>query len=76
MLLRALLTVLPGASYNFVIRSPAGPAPPSDSYHWHLDLVPRLVRPDGFDLGSGYAVNTVLPEVAAGALREALAAKR
>ena len=75
-LLRALLTVLPGASYNFVVRAPAGGGPRTESYHWHLDLLPRLIRPDGFDLGSGYAVNTVPPEVAADALREALAAKR
>jgi UDPglucose--hexose-1-phosphate uridylyltransferase len=75
-LLRALLSVLPGASYNFVVRSPVPSGSPSESYHWHLDLVPRLIRPDGFDLGSGYSVNTVLPEVAAEALREALAAKR
>ena len=75
-LLRAFLTVLPGASYNFVVRSPIGPFAESERYHWHLDILPRLVRPDGFDLGSGYNVNTVLPEVAAEALRGALAAKR
>ena len=75
-LLRALLSLLPGASYNFVVRSPVGTDKGIDSYHWHLDLYPRLVRPDGFDLGSGYSVNTVLPEVAAEALRGALAAKR
>ena len=74
-LLRAFLTVLPGASYNFVVRSPAA-LPEAEGYHWHLDLYPRLIRPDGFDLGSGYAVNTVPPEVAAEALRAALAAKR
>ena len=75
-LLRAFLTVLPGASYNFVVRTPVGPFPEFERYHWHLDLLPRLVRPDGFDLGSGYAVNTVLPEVAAEALRAATATKR
>ena len=75
-LLRAFLAVLPGASYNFVVRSPVGPFPGLERYHWHLDLYPRLVRPDGFDLGSGYTVNTVLPEVAAETLRAELAAKR
>jgi len=75
-LLGAFLTVLPGASYNYAVRSPAPGAPGTDSYHWHLDFLPRLVRPDGFDLASGYSVNTVLPEVAAEALRAALAAKR
>jgi len=75
-LLKAFFSVLPGASYNFVVRSPVRPYPGSERYHWHLDLLPRLVRPDGFDLGSGYAVNTVVPEIAAETLRAALAAKR
>jgi UDPglucose--hexose-1-phosphate uridylyltransferase len=75
-LLQALLTVLPGASYNLLVRSPVASAPGLDRYHWHLDLLPRLVRPDGFDLGSLVAVNTVPPEVAAEALRTAVAAKR
>lgn len=75
-LLRALLHLLPGASYNYVIRTPLGSSPELERYHWHLDLLPRLVRPDGFDLGSGLSVNTVVPEVAADGLRAALGAKR
>jgi UDPglucose--hexose-1-phosphate uridylyltransferase len=75
-LLRALLEVIPGASYNFVVRSPVPSGPAYDRYHWHLDLYPRLVRPDGFDIGSGFPVNTVTPEDAAEALRTALGAKR
>ncbi|MGP8108848.1 MAG: DUF4931 domain-containing protein [Thermoplasmata archaeon] len=75
-LLRALLALLPGASYNFVVRTPVGPSPAYDHYHWHLDLYPRLVRPDGFDIGSGFPVNTVTPEDAAEALRTELGAKR
>jgi len=75
-LLQAFLSVLPGASYNYAVRSPGGSTPETKSYHWHLDFLPRLIRPDGFDLGSGYSVNTVLPEVAAETLRASLAAKR
>jgi len=75
-LLRALLTLVPGASYNFVIRSPVASGTAYERYHWHLDLYPRLVRPDGFDLGSGFHVNSVSPEDAAAALRSALGAKR
>jgi UDPglucose--hexose-1-phosphate uridylyltransferase len=75
-LLRALLTVVPDASYNFVVRSPAPSVPGSDQYHWHLDIYPRVVRPDGFDLGSEYPVNSVAPEQAAETLRAAWGAKR
>lgn len=75
-LLQATLAILPGASYNFIVRIPVGPGDAFARYHWHLDVIPRLIRPDGFDLGSGFAVNTVPPEVAAEALRAQLGAKR
>jgi UDPglucose--hexose-1-phosphate uridylyltransferase len=35
-----------------------------------MEIVPRLSRPAGFELGSGMAINTVLPEQAAQFLRE------
>lgn len=75
-LVRAWLELVPGASYNLVVRSPVRPPSAAPPYHWHLDLYPRLVRPDGFDLGSGFAVNTVLPETAAELLRAAVGEKR
>jgi UDPglucose--hexose-1-phosphate uridylyltransferase len=37
---------------------------------WHIEILPRLVRPAGFELGSGMAINPVLPEEAARRLRE------
>jgi UDPglucose--hexose-1-phosphate uridylyltransferase len=39
--------------------------------HWHLEVVPRLTVLAGLELGSGYFVNTLAPESAAGVLREA-----
>ena len=41
-----------------------------DSYHWHLEILPRLNVWGGFELGSDVYVNTVLPEVAADWLRQ------
>lgn len=40
------------------------------SYHWHLEILPRLNVWGGFELGSDVYVNTVLPEVAADLLRQ------
>lgn len=40
------------------------------SYHWHLEILPRLNVWGGFELGSDVYVNTVLPEVAADVLRQ------
>jgi UDPglucose--hexose-1-phosphate uridylyltransferase len=39
--------------------------------HWHLELMPRFTVLAGLELGSGYFVNTMAPESAAGVLREA-----
>ncbi|MFT5784229.1 MAG: UDPglucose--hexose-1-phosphate uridylyltransferase, partial [Candidatus Krumholzibacteriia bacterium] len=38
--------------------------------HWHLEVLPRLSRPAGFEVGTGYAINAVVPEDAARWLRE------
>ncbi|MBX4187336.1 MAG: galactose-1-phosphate uridylyltransferase [Candidatus Doudnabacteria bacterium] len=40
------------------------------SYHWHLEILPRLNVWGGFELGSDVYVNTVLPEMAADVLRQ------
>ncbi|MGH3018667.1 MAG: galactose-1-phosphate uridylyltransferase [Gaiellaceae bacterium] len=39
--------------------------------HWHLEIMPRFGVLAGVELGSGYFVNTLAPESAAGLLREA-----
>jgi UDPglucose--hexose-1-phosphate uridylyltransferase len=69
-LLRALDRVVPGVSYNWWMHG-AGRALPS-AFHWHLEVTPRIVRPDGFELGSGLMVNPVAPEAAAAQFRAAL----
>jgi UDPglucose--hexose-1-phosphate uridylyltransferase len=40
------------------------------SGHWHFEVLPRLTVLAGLELGSGYFVNTLAPESAAGVLRE------
>lgn len=42
------------------------------SYHWHLEIMPRLNVWGGFELGSDVYVNTVLPETAADLYRQPL----
>jgi UDPglucose--hexose-1-phosphate uridylyltransferase len=41
------------------------------SGHWHLEVLPRFSVLAGLELGSGYYLNTLAPESAAGVLREA-----
>ncbi|MEO8065340.1 MAG: galactose-1-phosphate uridylyltransferase [Candidatus Doudnabacteria bacterium] len=40
------------------------------SYHWHLEILPRLNVWGGFELGSDVYVNTILPETAADIYRQ------
>lgn len=64
--------VIGNVQYNYFIHS----IPHSDefdshgaSYHWHLEITPRTSIPTGFELGSGFFVNTVSPEDAVEQLR-------
>jgi UDPglucose--hexose-1-phosphate uridylyltransferase len=56
--------------YNAVLHT----APLRDScmdyYHWHIEIVPRLTTPAGFELGSGIYITTAIPEETADYLRE------
>ena len=44
-------------------------------YHWHFEMLPALTRVAGFEWGSGFYINTLPPEDACKAAREAEAAK-
>jgi UDPglucose--hexose-1-phosphate uridylyltransferase len=39
-------------------------------YHWHLELMPMLTKVAGFELGTGFYINPMPPEVAADYLRK------
>lgn len=71
-MLRQCLQRLAGlvdASLNYVIHSAPLKEAQRDRYHWHLEILPRLTKIAGFELASGYYINTVAPEIAAGQLR-------
>jgi UDPglucose--hexose-1-phosphate uridylyltransferase len=42
---------------------------PAENFHWHLEILPRLSRPAGFEVGTGFTINSVIPEEAARRLR-------
>lgn len=68
-----LEAVVGGVQYNYFLHSlPHGKDWERNeaSYHWHLEICPRTSIPTGFELGSGFYVNTVNPEEAARQLRE------
>ena len=69
-LLRALDGIHPGVSYNWFVHGVPPRASAVGRFHWHVEVLPRLVRPDGYELGTGTRVNAVLPERAARELRD------
>lgn len=42
-----------------------------DSYHWHLEIAPRVSKFGGYEMGSGVVIDVVSPEVAAEFLKKA-----
>jgi UDPglucose--hexose-1-phosphate uridylyltransferase len=57
------------AAYNLIFHTSPFDSLSIEHYHWHIEIIPRLTIPAGFEWGSGWAVNPVSPETAAGVLR-------
>jgi len=58
-------------SYNFIIHSsPVNGDGGRESYHWHIEFMPKLTRVAGFEWGTGFYIATTPPELAAKYLRE------
>ena len=56
--------------YRLVLHSAPFGMGESPSYHWHIELLPRLTGLGGFELGSGLPINPLPPEDAARILRD------
>ena len=56
--------------FNFAIYSAPCRDRNIEFYHWHIKIFPRIASLAGFEVGSGVAINTVVPENAAKYLRE------
>jgi UDPglucose--hexose-1-phosphate uridylyltransferase len=74
--LAKLKNILADPPYNFYIHQAPNPNLPHEawvnlekSYHWHMEIIPVLTRVAGFEWGTGFYINPVPPETAAGFLR-------
>lgn len=69
--LKKMRKSLGNPDFNYVIHT----APLADEdksyYLWHMQIMPRLLTPAGFELGSGMSINTALPEETAEFMRNA-----
>ena len=69
-ILSKLELALDDPPYNFIIHTAPFDTKELPHYHWHLEIIPRLTRIAGFEWGSGFYINPVLPEQAGAFLRE------
>ncbi len=67
---RKLDKVLEKPAYNIVLHSAPLQDESSKSYHWHMELIPKLSKVAGFECGSGFYINPTPPEESARFLRE------
>lgn len=56
-------------AYNFFIHTAPFDTPALHHYHWHIEIIPRLTTTAGFEWGTDFFINPVLPERAAQAMR-------
>ena len=66
---KSMVRVLSRPPYNMMIHVAPIRTPGLLYYHWHIEIIPRLTMPAGFEWGSGVYINTMAPEEAAKALR-------
>lgn len=70
-LLARLRVTLEDPPYNFTIHTSPFNELSNEHYHWHFEIIPKLSKIAGFEIGSGFYINSTPPEEAAAFLREA-----
>ncbi len=65
-----LNAALDAPPYNLVLHTAPLAEPEVPYYHWHLEIMPKLTRVAGFEIGSGFYINPTPPEDAAQYLRD------
>jgi UDPglucose--hexose-1-phosphate uridylyltransferase len=58
-------------AYNYLIHTAPFTGPEPESFHWHLEVLPRTTTLAGFEWATGVTINPLPPEQAAAQLREA-----
>ena len=68
--LGGLANILNDPPYNYGFHISSKPNTENKSYHWHLEVYPKLSIWAGFELSTGMHINVIPPEIAAKSLRE------
>ncbi len=76
--LRRLSSALDNPPYNLIFHTAPSRTSRKDywdtiekDYHWHIEIIPRVIEEGGFEWGTGFHINPTLPEDAATHLRQA-----
>lgn len=76
-MLKKLRAIFKEPPFSYVIHTAPNRVPRKDywhtlgeDYHWHLEIMPRLIRTSGFEWGSGFYILPTSPENAAKYLKE------
>jgi len=69
--LKRMAAALNDPPYNYMIHTTPFHHEDIPFYHWHLEIMPKLVKFAGFEWGTGFYINPTPPEQAAEFLREA-----
>ncbi len=70
LILRKYERALNRPPYNFMIHTSPLNTPHIPYYHWHIEIIPMLTRPAGFEWGTGFYINPTPPEEATSFLKE------
>jgi UDPglucose--hexose-1-phosphate uridylyltransferase len=65
-----LNAALDSPPYNLLLHTAPLGEPDLPYYHWHIEIMPKLTRVAGFEMGSGFYINPTPPEDAAQFLRD------
>lgn len=69
-ILSRLSRLLDDPDYNYIIHTFTRYRINEPHIHWFLQIVPRLLTPAGFELGSGFRINPSIPEDDANLLKD------
>ena len=69
-ILKRMDKVLNIPSYNFILHTAPLKESNMNHYHWHFEIMPKLLKVAGFEWGSGFYINPTPPEEAAKFLRD------
>lgn len=56
--------------FNYILHTAPITNESKTFYHWHIEIIPRLTQPAGFEWGTGMYINPTVPEISAASLRE------